>query len=89
VTLLGDADADVEAEFAAAEAALRGFGAVYYLGRSLLDHAQWLDRRHRPAEALPLLDEAKAIFAGLGADAWLARAGGAAQPVTQGVPAGT
>jgi tetratricopeptide (TPR) repeat protein len=76
VKVLEGDDDGVDASFAAAEAGLRDFGARFYLGRALLDHADWLQARDRAAAAVPLLEEARQIFAGLGAAPWLERAGG-------------
>jgi tetratricopeptide (TPR) repeat protein len=90
VKLLEDPQADVGANFVAAASALRSFGATYYLARTLLDHAQWLDEQHRPAEALPLLEEARELFSALGARPWVDRSSGRSSArLTQGVRAGT
>ena len=65
---------DVDADLTAAESALRDFGAPFYLGRALLDHAEWLEGRGRTAESLTLADEAAALFRRLAATPWLNRA---------------
>jgi hypothetical protein len=74
---------DVERDFVAAAKALREFGATYWLGRTLLDHAEWLTARGREIDAPPLAAEAARIFHELGARPWLHRASAitSAQPV--------
>jgi class 3 adenylate cyclase/tetratricopeptide (TPR) repeat protein len=67
VQQVADADADIEAEYIAAETALAAFGAPFYLARARLDHARWLQSQGRGAEAWPLLDEAESTFEQLGA----------------------
>jgi hypothetical protein len=74
---------DVERDFVAAAKGLREFGATYWLGRTLLDHAEWLTARGREIDAPPLAAEAARIFHELGARPWLHRASAitSAQPV--------
>ena len=64
----------VEAGLREAVAQLRTFGAPYWLGRSLLDLSGCLIARNRDDEALPLLHEARELFAALGAASLEARA---------------
>jgi hypothetical protein len=64
----------VEADFVAATRGLRAFGAPLYLGRALLDHAEWLDAHDQMAEAMPVAAEARHLFVGLDAQPWIARA---------------
>jgi hypothetical protein len=65
---------NVDADFAAATTKLRQFGAPYYLARTLLDHAEWLDERGDVAAAMPLAAEAYELFTSLQAASWTARA---------------
>jgi hypothetical protein len=67
-------DENVEADFRQAAEALRSFGAPFYLARTLVDHAEWLDGRGRVAEAMPIAAEARDLLAGLKATPWLERA---------------
>jgi class 3 adenylate cyclase/predicted ATPase len=46
----------------------------FWLGVTLLEHAEWLSGQGRPEEAEPLLAEATSIFEGLRARPWLERA---------------
>jgi len=64
----------VEREFVAAAKALREFGAPYWLGRTLLEHAEWLAARGREIQAPALAAEAARIFEELGARPWFERA---------------
>ncbi|GAA2529369.1 helix-turn-helix transcriptional regulator [Winogradskya humida] len=52
-----------------------------------MDYAQWLRRRHRPAESRPLLSAARDVFDGAGLTSWRDRAGAelaAASPPPRG-----
>lgn len=69
-----DVDDGVEADYVQAAADLRRFGAPFYLARTLLDHAEWLDARGKVAEAMPIAAEATQLLARLSATPWLERA---------------
>jgi hypothetical protein len=64
-------DVDVENEFVAAEEILTAFSAPYYLARTQLDHARWLQGQGRGAEASLLLADAHETFERLGATPWV------------------
>jgi hypothetical protein len=64
----------VERDFVAAAKALREFGAPYWLGRTLLEHAEWLTSCGREIQAPALAAEAARIFDELGARPWFERA---------------
>jgi tetratricopeptide (TPR) repeat protein len=64
----------VERDFVAAAKALRDFGAPYWLGRTLLEHAEWLTACGREIQAPALAAEAARIFDELGARPWCERA---------------
>ncbi len=66
--LAGGSDADADALFARAVAALRETRSPFHLAQGLLDHAEYV--RDRPAEAAPLIEEASRIGEQLGA-AWV------------------
>ena len=90
VNVLAGDDTGVVDDFQSAVTKLRQFGAPFYLGRALLDHAEWLDEKGQGAEAMPLAAEALELFASLGAAAWLPRAARlAVAEVTPVAPAGT
>jgi tetratricopeptide (TPR) repeat protein len=74
INLAAGEAATVEADFDTATARLRQFGAPFFLGRLLLDHAEWLDQRGEVALAMPLAAEALQLFTSLGAAAWTAQA---------------
>jgi hypothetical protein len=63
-----------EAEFTAAEDALREIAALFPLGQVLVEHAEALAAAGRGDEAAPLCDEARAIFERLRAAPWIERA---------------
>ena len=63
----------VEAGFRRASAAFRELGMRFWLGATLLEHAEWLSGEGRAVEAGPLLDEAREIFEQLEALPWLER----------------
>ena len=67
-------DADVADLLTRAAAALREFGAPFYVARALLLHAEWLVSHGLGDGAQPLLDEAQRIFTELRARPWLDRA---------------
>jgi DNA-binding response OmpR family regulator len=73
----------VERDFVAAGKALRDFGAIYWLGRTLLEHAEWLTARGREIQAPALAAEAARIFEDLHATPWFERATAitSAQPI--------
>jgi tetratricopeptide (TPR) repeat protein len=54
----------------------RAIPAPFWLGVTLLDHAEWLVGQGRADEAEPLLTEARQIFEGLRARPWLERLDG-------------
>jgi hypothetical protein len=74
VTAARGVDDGVETDFVSAARALRAFGAPFYLGRALLDHAEWLDAHGQMAEAMPVAAQAREMFVGLTAGPWVARA---------------
>jgi tetratricopeptide (TPR) repeat protein len=63
----------VEAGFKAAAGLLRELGMPFWLGVTLLEHAEWLAAQDRPGDADPLREEAGAIFERLGARPWSER----------------
>jgi class 3 adenylate cyclase/tetratricopeptide (TPR) repeat protein len=63
----------VDEDFRAAESALGDFGAPYYLARTQLEHAVWLQAQGRSEESLPLFNEAEQAFTALGATPWVTR----------------
>jgi hypothetical protein len=63
-----------EAEFTAAQDALRSIAAPFLLGQVLVEHAEVLAAAGRGNEAAPLRDEARAIFERLRARPWIERA---------------
>jgi len=67
-------DDGVERDLVAAAKALREFGASYWLGRTLLEHAEWLIARGREIQAPALAADAARIFEELRARPWLERA---------------
>ncbi|HSW42293.1 MAG TPA: AAA family ATPase [Patescibacteria group bacterium] len=75
---------DARAAYMAAEAGLRELGIRFELGRALLEHAVFLAGDESAAEAA---EEARAIFAELGATTLLARLPAQAAPVTPATPA--
>jgi tetratricopeptide (TPR) repeat protein len=60
-------------EYAAALGVARNLGKAAQLGPVLVDYGRWLVETGRQDEAAPLLDEARAIFEGMGATRWLER----------------
>jgi tetratricopeptide (TPR) repeat protein len=62
-----------ERGFATAAAAFREYGIPFWLAVTLTEHGEWLVAEDRPADAEPLLSEARATFERLGASPWLAR----------------
>ena len=70
---LAGEDAVAEREFTAAAAGLRNLGLPFHLAVVVLEQGEWLTAQGRRDEAQPLLDEAREIFAGLGASRWLER----------------
>ena len=67
-----------ETGFAAAEADFRRLGILFWLGVTLVEHAEWLTAQGRTDEAEPLLAEAREIFEQLKATPWLERTAEAA-----------
>jgi hypothetical protein len=57
--------------FGDALAAARSYGRRVYLASVLADYGLWLVECGRSEEAEPLLDEARALFEGMGAQRWL------------------
>jgi len=74
INLAAGDEGTAEADFLAGTAKLRQFGAPFYLGRALLDHAEWLDGRGDVAAAMPLAGEALELFSRLQAAPWSERA---------------
>ena len=68
----GPAD-DVEVSFAAAAGKFRNIGMPYWLAATLTEHGEWLASVGRSGEAVPLFDEAAALFGRLQARPWLDR----------------
>ena len=66
-----------EESFKIAAAAFREYGTPFYLGRTQLEHAEWLVSQDRADEAVPLATEARETFERLRATPWLERAGAA------------
>ena len=69
----GEAEA-AELDFARATDLFRDLALVFYLGVTLLEHAEWLRDQGRAEEGEPLLSEARAIFEQLEATPWIERA---------------
>jgi predicted ATPase len=63
----------VGAGFEHAVLAFREIRHQFWLGVTLLEYSEWLEREGRMSSAAPLVVEARAIFHQLGAVAWLAR----------------
>jgi tetratricopeptide (TPR) repeat protein len=59
--------------FKSAAGLFRELGTPFWLGVTLLEHAEYLARQGRADEAAPLRDEARTIFEGLEAEPWIAR----------------
>ncbi|MGZ4204569.1 MAG: ATP-binding protein [Actinomycetota bacterium] len=85
--LVKDEDGAVGALFEASAAILRKAGTVFWLGVTLLDHAEWLARVGRTAEVARLSDEARGVFERLGAVPWLERLDRLAVTASSGAPA--
>jgi class 3 adenylate cyclase/tetratricopeptide (TPR) repeat protein len=64
----------VEAAFKAAGGMFRELGIPFWLAVTLLEHGEWLVQAGRPAEAEPLLHEARETFERLEATPWIERA---------------
>ena len=75
----GESD-DADGKFKQAAALLREIGARFWLACVLLEHGEWLAETGRPADAEPLLAEAREIFERLGAAPWLERLDAIAEP---------
>ncbi|MEJ2887889.1 helix-turn-helix transcriptional regulator [Actinomycetospora aeridis] len=71
--LLAESAEDAERWFAVAHAAHERLDAPYERARTVLAHAEVRRRWRRPGAARPLLLDAEATFAGLGARPWLER----------------
>jgi len=56
-----------------AEARFRALNRPFWLAVTLLEHAEWLHSQEGSEAVAPLIDEAAAIFTGLGARPWLER----------------
>jgi class 3 adenylate cyclase/tetratricopeptide (TPR) repeat protein len=90
INIAAGASDNVDADFVTAAAKLRQFGAPFYLARTLLDHAEWLDEQGRVADAMPLAGEALETLTRLRAETWIPRAARlAGAEVTPVVPAET
>ena len=72
----GDGE-DLEEGYAQAEQVFGELGIPFWKGVALLEHGEWLTAEGRPAEAVPLLDEARSVFERLAARPWLERVGAA------------
>lgn len=66
-------DAAAADEYALALANARNLGLAFWLAPVLHDYGAWLVSGGRHEEAAPLLAEARELFAGMGATAWLER----------------
>jgi tetratricopeptide (TPR) repeat protein len=64
---------EAERLFKRAAARFRELSIPFYLGVTRLEHAEWLHTDLRVEDAAPLLEEARTIFARLGARPWLDR----------------
>jgi len=64
---------DAETEFTTAERQFSELHGPFHLAAVQLEHAEWLAAHDRPADAEPLLAEAREIFERLGARPWLER----------------
>ena len=71
----GEADAAADG-YALALAHARSLGFALWLAPVLHDYGAWLVSTGRPDEAAPLLEEARALFAQMGAVTWLERLAG-------------
>jgi class 3 adenylate cyclase/predicted ATPase len=67
---------------AAATRELRGIEAPFVLGQVLVEHAELLRAWGREDEAVPMVTEARSLFAGLRATPWIERADSLMAPVT-------
>ncbi len=74
ITAARNGDQDPGADFAVAARTMRAFGAPFWLGRTLLDHGEWLVGQGDTEQARPLLDEAVELFTQLGAQPYVERA---------------
>src|SRR5439155_12421535 len=70
--LAGD-DPSADADYAAAEDAMRRLELPFHLAVVQLEHAQWLVGQSREDESQPLLAEARGTFERLRATPWLER----------------
>jgi Adenylate and Guanylate cyclase catalytic domain len=64
----------IEPGYKEAAGLFREIGTPFWLGETLLEHAEWLGGEGREGEAGPLFDEARGIFERLRARPWLERA---------------
>jgi hypothetical protein len=78
----GDVEA-AERHLAAAADGLRQIGAPFLLAKVLLEHGELLLGIDRAVDALPLVEQARATFARLGATPWRERAERVLQPLEQ------
>lgn len=89
--LLAGPEPEAEEDFRRALADPRGDRWPAERAMARMDYAQWLRRRHRPAESRPLLAAARDVFAATGMTAWEQRAeaelAAAGPPRRPGVPA--
>ncbi|HTL23731.1 MAG TPA: adenylate/guanylate cyclase domain-containing protein [Mycobacteriales bacterium] len=69
----GDDPELVETQLRAGIDALDAFGARGYAAQAREELGHWLVEQRRPAEAEPLIEAARAAYAGMGASGWLAR----------------
>jgi predicted ATPase/class 3 adenylate cyclase len=72
---------EAERRFKQAAGLFREIVSPFYLAVTQLEHAEWLGREGRAAEAEPLVAEAREVFERLEARPWLARAGAGAEVV--------
>jgi tetratricopeptide (TPR) repeat protein len=66
-------DAAARTAYATAEAVFREYELPFWLASTQTEHAEWLHRSGSPAEAEPLLAEARDVFERLEAKPWLER----------------
>ena len=78
---------NVEQGFKNATGMFREMAVPFWMAVTMLEHGEWLVGQERAPDARPLLDEARAVFEGLGAAPWLERLGKVS--ATIGVEAGS
>ena len=68
----GDADDEIARRYESAISSYEAWGSPVYVARGRASYAAWLSRQGRAAEAEPLVAQARATYAELGAVTWLA-----------------